>query len=91
MTITKTQIRKTFTDGRVKAVVSVTLDNCIAIHELRIIQGNDRLFVAMPSRKDDNGVYHDLVHPIGTAARQSFEQVILKAYESCVSEQEISA
>ena len=91
MTISKIQIRRTFNEGRVKAVVSVTLDDRIAIHELRIIQGNERLFVAMPSRKEENGVYRDIIHPIGTAARQSFEQVILKAYESCVSTQEISA
>lgn len=91
MTITKVQIRRTFTEGRLKAVVSVTLDDCIAIHELKIIQGNGRLFVAMPSRMDDNGVYRDIVHPIGNGARQAFEKVILKAYESCVSAQEISA
>lgn len=91
MTITKVHIRRTFTEGRLKAVVSVTLDDCIAIHELKIIQGNDRLFVAMPSRMDVNGDYRDIIHPIGTGARQSFEQVVLKAYESCVSAQEISA
>lgn len=91
MTISKVQIRRTFTEGRIKAVVSVTLDDCIAIHELKIIQGNDRLFVAMPSRMDENGVYRDIIHPIGNGARQSFEQIILKAYESCVSAQEISA
>lgn len=91
MTITKVHIRRTFTEGRLKAVVSVTLDDCIAIHELKIIQGNDRLFVAMPSRMDVNGEYRDIIHPIGTGVRRAFEQVVLKAYESCVSAQEISA
>lgn len=91
MTITKVHIRRTFTEGRLKAVVSVTLDDCIAIHELKIIQGNDRLFVSMPSRMDVNGDYRDIIHPIGTGVRRAFEQVVLKAYESCVSAQEISA
>ena len=53
MSITEIKIRRTFNEGKLKALVSVTLNDCIAIHELKIIQGNDRLFVAMPSRTDD--------------------------------------
>ena len=68
------------TDVRnIKAIVSITIDDCLAIHEIRIIQGNDRLFAAMPSRKD-NDVYRDIVHPITVAARQKLEDIILTAY-----------
>lgn len=91
MSITEIKIRRTFAEGRLKAVVSVTLDDCVAIHELKVIQGNDRLFVAMPSRMDDRGIYRDIIHPIGEEVRQTFEQAILKAYASCVSEKDIPA
>ena len=79
MKITDVKIRKTFADSNIKAIVSITIDDCLAIHEIRIIQGNDRLFAAMPSRKD-NDVYRDIVHPITVAARQKLEDIILTAY-----------
>lgn len=80
MSITEIKIRRAFAEGRLKAVVSVTLDNCIAIHELKIIQGNDRLFVAMPSRMDDNGVFRDIIHPITFSTREAIENAVLNAY-----------
>ena len=80
MSITEIKIRRTFAEGRLKAVVSVTLDNCIAIHELKIIQGNDRLFVAMPSRMDDKGVFCDIIHPITFGTREAIESAVLNAY-----------
>ena len=80
MSITEIKIRRAFAEGRLKAVVSVTLDNCIAIHELKIIQGNDRLFVAMPSRMDDNGVFRDIIHSITFSTREAIENAVLNAY-----------
>ena len=80
MSITEIKIRRTFAEGRLKAVVSVTLDNCIAIHELKIIQGNDRLFVAMPSRMDDKGVFRNIIHPITFGTREAIESAVLNAY-----------
>lgn len=53
MTISEIKIRKTFSEGNLKAIVSATLDNCLAIHDIKIVQGSDRLFAAMPSRKDE--------------------------------------
>ena len=79
MKITDVRIRKTFADSNIKAIVSITIDDCLAVHDIRIIQGNDRLFAAMPSRKD-NDVYRDIVHPINAAARQRLEDIILTAY-----------
>ena len=81
MKITDVRIRKTFADSSLKAIVSITIDNCLAVHDIRIIQGNGRLFAAMPSRKD-NDVYRDIVHPITAAARQKLEDIILTAYKT---------
>ena len=82
MTITKIKIRKTFTDGALRAVVSVTIDESLAIHEIKVIQGSERLFIAMPSRKDENGIYRDVIHPIYPEARKYFEDTILEAYDN---------
>ena len=84
MKVTDIKIRKTFTEGNVKAVVSVTLDDFIAIHEIKVVQGNGRIFAAMPNRLDSNDVYRDIVHPISTEARNKLERVILKAYENYI-------
>lgn len=81
MEITDVKIRKIMTDGRLRAVVSVTVDNMLAVHDIKVVQGDERLFVAMPSRKDENGVFRDIVHPIAASSRKLFEETILEAYE----------
>ena len=73
MEITDIKIRRIITEGRLRAVVSITLDNMLAVHDIKIVQGDERLFVAMPSRKDENGVFRDIVHPISAAARKKLE------------------
>ncbi|MDE5556398.1 MAG: septation regulator SpoVG [Ruminococcus sp.] len=80
MEITDVKIRKIMSEGRLKAVVSVTIDDMFAVHDIKVVQGDERLFVAMPSRKDENGVFRDIVHPISSSARKVFEDVILDAY-----------
>ncbi len=82
MEITDVKIRKIMSEGRLRAVVSVTLDEMLAVHDIKVVQGDERLFVAMPSRKDENGVFRDIVHPISPSARKLFEQTILEAYEA---------
>ena len=82
MNITDTKIRKIFKEGALRAIVSVTLDECLAIHDIKVIQGNSRLFVAMPSRQDENGIYRDIIHPIYPEAREKLENEILTAYEN---------
>lgn len=84
MIISEIKIRKTMNDGNLKAIVSVTVDNSLAIHDIKVIKGSERLFVAMPSRKDENGVYRDIIHPIGIDARADFEGLILNAYENYI-------
>lgn len=81
MEITDVKIRKIMSDGRLRAVVSVTIDDMFAVHDIKVVQGDERLFVAMPSRKDENGVFRDIVHPISASARKLFEETILDAYE----------
>ena len=81
MEITDVKIRKIMADGRLRAVVSLTIDDMFAVHDIKVVQGDERLFVAMPSRKDENGVFRDIVHPISASARKMFEETILEAYE----------
>ena len=78
MTITDIKIRKIITEGRLRAVISITLDNMLAVHDIKVVQGDERLFVAMPSRKDENGIFRDIVHPISPEARQMIETQILE-------------
>ena len=80
MEITDVKIRKIIAEGRLRAVVSVTFDNMLAVHDIKIVQGDERIFVAMPSRKDENGVFRDIVHPISPLSRQLLEETILEAY-----------
>ena len=80
MEITDVKIRKIIAEGRLRAVVSVTFDNMLAVHDIKIVQGDERIFVAMPSRKDENGVFRDIVHPISPSSRQLLEETILEAY-----------
>ncbi|MCI1269275.1 MAG: septation regulator SpoVG [Ruminococcus sp.] len=81
MEITDVKIRKIMSDGRLRAIVSVTFSDMIAVHDIKVVQGDERLFVAMPSRKDENGIFRDIVHPISPSARKILEESILDAYE----------
>ena len=85
MEISDIKIRKTMHDGRLRAVVSVTLDNAVAIHDIKVVQGDDRLFVAMPSRREEHGEYRDIFHPISTNARSALENSIIEAYRQYIS------
>ncbi|HBI51887.1 MAG: septation regulator SpoVG [Ruminiclostridium sp.] len=88
MNISDIRIRKVMQDGRLKAVVSMTVDNAIAVHDIKIVQGDERVFVAMPSRRDEAGVFRDIIHPISPEARGEIEARIMSAYEKYVSAQQ---
>ena len=81
MEITDLKIRKMMTDGRLRAIVSITLDHMLAVHDIKVVQGESRLFVAMPSRKDEGGIFRDIVHPISAQAREYLETAVLNAYQ----------
>lgn len=81
MQITDIKIRKLFDDGPMKAVVSITLDNALAIHDVKVIYARDKYFIVMPSRKNPDGTYRDIVHPINAQFRGELEASILAEYE----------
>ena len=81
MKITSVNVRKVEKeDSRMKGIASVLLDDCFAIHDIRIIEGDNGLFIAMPSRKNADGEYHDIAHPINAETRKMFEDAIFEAY-----------
>ena len=90
MKISDIKFRKSLTGGTLKAVASLTIDGCIAIHEIKVIE-TDRLFVAMPSRKDESVAYHDIVHPINESARNLIETAVLSAYKIYAESQALIA
>lgn len=81
MEISDIRIRKTMHEGRLRAVVSITIDNAIAIHDIKLVQGDERMFVAMPSRREDSGIFRDIIHPISSDIREEIEERILRAYQ----------
>lgn len=84
MEISDVKIRKTMHEGRLRAVVSITIDNAIAIHDIKLVQGDDRMFVAMPSRREESGVFRDIIHPISSDIRDELEEKILRAYHDYI-------
>ena len=90
MKISDIKFRKSLESGHLKAVASLTIDGCIAIHELKVIE-TDHLFVAMPSRKDEARNYHDIVHPINESARNLIENAVLSDYRIYAESQALIA
>lgn len=82
MKITDVRVRKVEGETRLKGVASITIDEAFAVHELRIIEGNEGLFVAMPSRKAADGTFRDIAHPINVEARKMVEEVVLEAFNN---------
>ena len=80
MNITDIRIRRIYQDARLRAVVSVTVDEDLAIHDIKVIEGPQRLFVAMPSRRDEGGIYRDIVHPINSQFRAALESAVINAF-----------
>lgn len=82
MQITDIKIRKVFDDGPMKAVVSVTFDGQLAVHDVKVINARDKFFIVMPSRQNPDGTYRDIVHPINADFRTMLEQKVIAAYEA---------
>ena len=80
MVISDIKIRKFFDDGPMKAVVSVTFDNALAVHDIKVINAKDKYFIVMPSRKNPDGTFRDIVHPINAEFRSELEGAVIKAY-----------
>ena len=88
MNITDVRIRKLPSEGKMKAIVSVTFDEEIVIHDIKIIEGIDSLFIAMPSRKLPNGEFRDIAHPINADSRKKVEEAVFAKYEEILEEAE---
>lgn len=80
MNISDIRIRRTYQDSRLRALVSFTIGGDFAVHGIKVIEGPERLFVAMPSRREENGTFRDICHPITPQARKELEDAILSAY-----------
>ena len=87
MQITDVRVRKITTGGKMKAVVSITLDNEFVVHDIKVIEGDKGLFIAMPSKKAADGEYRDIAHPINSATRESIQRIILEKYENSLEEE----
>ena len=81
MQITDVRLRKITKEGKLKAVASITLDNEMVVHDIKIIEGEKGMFIAMPSKKSLDGTFRDIVHPINTETRERLQEVILRRYE----------
>lgn len=88
MKITDVRVRKLTKEGKLKAVVSVTFDDELVVHDIKVIDGEKGLFIAMPSRKSSDGEYRDIAHPINAATREVLQSTILEKYEQAVAEEE---
>ncbi|MCK5812246.1 MAG: septation regulator SpoVG [Clostridiales bacterium] len=87
MNITDVRIRKITTGGKMKAVVSLTIDDCFAVHDIKVIESQNGLFIAMPSRKTPDGQFKDIAHPINSETRKFLEKLILENYNELEEEE----
>lgn len=86
MKITDVRVRKITREGKMKAIVSITIDDEFVVHDIKVIEGEKGLFIAMPSKKAADGEYRDVAHPINSETREGIQRLILESYERALSE-----
>lgn len=86
MKITDVRVRKIAKEGKMKAIVSITIDEEFVVHDIKVIEGEKGLFIAMPSKKATDGEYRDIAHPINSATRENIQKIILDSYEKALLE-----
>jgi len=86
MVVTDVKVRKLFDEGPMKAIVSVTFDRQLAVHDIKVINARDKFFIVMPSRKNPDDTYRDIVHPINATFRSELEAAVIAAYEQALEE-----
>ena len=89
MNITDVRVRRVAKEGKMKAVVSITIDEEFVVHDIKVIEGEKGLFIAMPSRKATDGEYTDIAHPINSATREKIQNIILEKYEQVLAEEPV--
>ena len=87
MTITDVWVRKITKEGKLKAIVSITLDNEFVVHDIKVIEGEKGLFIAMPSKKSSDGEFRDIAHPINSSTRETIQSIILDRYQQTLEEE----
>jgi len=87
MTITDVWVRKIEKEGKLKAIVSITLDNEFVVHDIKVIEGDKGLFIAMPSKKSADGEFRDIAHPINSSTREMIQSTILDKYQQSLAEE----
>ncbi len=87
MNITDVRVRKMLKESNLKAVASITIDDDFVVHDIKVVEGEKGLFIAMPSRKAADGEYRDIAHPINSATRSSIQEIVLDAYEKVLAEE----
>lgn len=90
MNITDVRVRKVAKEGKMKAVVSITIDEEFVVHDIKVIEGEKGLFIAMPSRKATDGEYRDIAHPINSDTRERIQNIILEKYDEVMAEDAIA-
>ncbi|MCQ4699205.1 septation regulator SpoVG [Paeniclostridium sordellii] len=90
MKITDVRVRKLTDEGKMKCIVSFSFNNLFVVHDIKVIEGHNGLFIAMPSRKIGEGNFRDIAHPINAEMRQMLEDEVLKAYHEAVSQLEVA-
>ena len=88
MKITDVRVRKITREGKMKAIVSITIDDEFVVHDIKVIEGEKGLFIAMPSKKATDGEYRDIAHPINQTTRENIQSIILERYEQALVEPE---
>ena len=88
MTITDVWVRKITKEGKLKAIVSITLDNEFVVHDIKVIEGEKGLFIAMPSKKSVDGEFRDIAHPINSSTRENMQSIILEKYHQSLEEEQ---
>lgn len=91
MQVTDIRVRGVEKEGKMKAVVSITIDNEFVVHDIKVIEGEKGMFIAMPSRKATDGEYRDIAHPINSETRARLQSIILEKYEQAVAEEAAEA
>ncbi|MBE5869036.1 MAG: septation protein SpoVG [Lachnospiraceae bacterium] len=88
MKITDVRVRKITKEGKMRAIVSITIDDEFVVHDIKVIEGEKGLFIAMPSKKATDGEYRDIAHPINSSTRDAIQRIILDAYDQALLEPE---
>lgn len=88
MNITDVRVRKVAKEGKMKAVVSITIDDVFVVHDIKVIEGEKGLFIAMPSRRATDGEYRDIAHPINSETREVIQKMILDKYQEVINSED---